>query len=111
MEKTLRLQSYELYWQPWPEKPPVRVWSQIYDAEAMAEAEAEIQQIVLEVQDDEDYERIVATSILGLDSRHLADFGIASPLPFYAMLGSRRKYKRGFPAAGGVHHMCYAPGG
>ncbi|KAI0369420.1 hypothetical protein BV20DRAFT_1036521 [Pilatotrama ljubarskyi] len=90
-------------------EPGVRVYSEIYDSDALLMDDAEIHQRPREAQDTEDIEYVVAPLMLWSDSTHLANFGTASLWPAYIYFGSQSKYTRGKPTAFAAHHLAYIP--
>ncbi|KAI0349974.1 hypothetical protein OH77DRAFT_1499288 [Trametes cingulata] len=90
-------------------EPGIRVYSEIYDSDALLADDEEIQQRAREAEDAEDVEYIVVPILLWSDSTHLANFGTASLWPAYAYFGSQSKYTRGKPTAFAAHHIAYIP--
>ncbi|KAI0374977.1 hypothetical protein BV20DRAFT_1033013 [Pilatotrama ljubarskyi] len=87
----------------------IRVYSEIYDSDALLADDEEIQRRPREADDADDIEYAIAPLLLWSDSTHLANFGTASLWPAYAYFGSQSKYTRGKPTAFAAHHVAYIP--
>jgi hypothetical protein len=90
-------------------KEPVRVYSEIYNSEAMLEEDAKIRALPREPGEDSDTEVAVLSILLWSDSTHLTNFGMASLWPIYVFFGNLSKYTRGKPSALAAHHLAYIP--
>lgn len=86
-----------------------RVYSEIYDSDAMLEEQAKLDELPRNPDDDANVEYVVAPLMAYSDATHLADFGSASLWPFYLFFGSSSKYTRGKPSRFAAHHLAYAP--
>jgi hypothetical protein len=106
---SMHTRAYKMFWQPSPDAEPVRVYSEIFDSDAMANMEDELQDIPLRVTPERNCERVVVPLMLASDATHLASFGTASLWPIYLQFGSQSKYARGRPTSQACHHLCYAP--
>ena len=104
----------EYHWVPFklfhqsPDKH-VRVYSDIYNSDAMLEEDAKIQALPRDPSDDSDSEVAIAPILVWSDSTHLANFGTASLWPIYIFFGNLSKYTRGKPSAFAANHLAYIP--
>jgi hypothetical protein len=93
------------YWQPSPDGPAERIYSEAFTADYFLGQ----------------YERILHTNpqkkripvVIGMmiwsDSTHLASFGTASLWPIYLYFGNQSKYTRAKPSEFAAHHLAYIP--
>jgi hypothetical protein len=86
-----------------------RVYSDIYNSDAMLEEDAQIQAHLRESGDNCDAEVAILAILLWSDSTHLTSFGTASLWPIYLFLGNISKYTRAKPSAHAAHHIAYVP--
>jgi hypothetical protein len=86
-----------------------RVYSEIYNSDAMLEEDAKIQALPRNPEDGSDTEVATGAILLWSDSTHLTSFGSASLWPIYLFLGNLSKYSRGMPSALAAHHLAYVP--
>ncbi|KAH9923724.1 uncharacterized protein BXZ73DRAFT_103768 [Epithele typhae] len=120
---------FELYWQPprspervspqdadssigpdTPSLPSTRIYSEVYNSQALLDADAELQSQPRHPADsDSDVEYAVAPLMLYSDSTHLTNFGTTSLWPLYVWFGWLSKYERGKPSAFAAHHLAYIP--
>ncbi|KAH9903884.1 uncharacterized protein BXZ73DRAFT_111380 [Epithele typhae] len=120
---------FELYWQPphspeqvspqdadssigtdTPSLPSTRLYSEVYNSQALLDADAELQSQPRHPADsDSDVEYAVAPLMLYSDSTHLTNFGTASLWPLYVWFSWLSKYERGKPSAFAAHHLAYIP--
>lgn len=87
----------------------VRVYGDIFTADAMLEEDAKIQALPRSPADDPDTEVALLALMLWSDSTHLASFGTASLWPIYLFFGNISKYTRGKPTTLSAHHLAYIP--
>jgi len=87
----------------------LRVYTDIYNSDAMLEEDAKIKAMGRDPGDDPDTEVAVLAILLWSDSTHLASFGTASLWPVYMYFGNLSKYARGRPNAHAAHHLAYVP--
>ncbi|KAI0315118.1 hypothetical protein OF83DRAFT_1293481 [Amylostereum chailletii] len=107
--KTLHTTPFQQHWLPDEEGGPTeRVYSQMYNSDAMLEAHEAVQKLPLEP-GEADVERVVVAVMSGSDATHLANFGTASLWPGYTMLGNESKYTLLKPTSGSCHHTMYVP--
>ncbi|KAI0823815.1 hypothetical protein BC628DRAFT_1420563 [Trametes gibbosa] len=93
--------------------PPERLYSELYNTNALNCEDAAVQQKAQEDRepgDDASIEYAVAGIILYSDSTHLTNFGMASLWPIYFWLVSLSKYIRAAPNTFATHHLAYIPG-
>ena len=88
-----------------------RIFSEIYDSDAFAEAHEDVQRHGHLPPDDPDCkrEKVVAALMFWSDSTHLTDFGTAKIWPIYLLFGNVSKYIRMRPTSGACHHLAYIP--
>lgn len=107
-------QAKEYHWVPFKlvhQSPSadVRVYTDIYNSDAMLEEEAKIRALPPHPEDDSDTEVAVLAMLFWSDSTHLATFGTASLWPVYLYFGNHSKYARGRPNARTAYHVAYIP--
>ncbi|TFK88006.1 hypothetical protein K466DRAFT_645664 [Polyporus arcularius HHB13444] len=109
---------FRLFWQRRPSSPgmppppPMQLWSDTYNSDAMIEEHEKIQEkarVDREPGDADDVEYVVAPILLYSDSTHLASFGTAALWPIYSFFGALTKYIRCRPNAFAAHHLAYIP--
>lgn len=86
-----------------------RVWTDIYNSDAMLEEQAKINALPRNTDDTADIEYAIAAVMMWSDAMRLANFGTQSLWPFYAFFGSLSKYLRGKPSTFAAHHLAYIP--
>ncbi|KAI5893687.1 uncharacterized protein SCHCODRAFT_02666771 [Schizophyllum commune H4-8] len=87
-----------------------RIYSEIYNSDAMLEAHEDVQSAHLPPEEQEcKRPRIVSALMAWSDSTHLANFGNAHVWPIYLMLGNLSKYIRCQPTSGACLHLAYIP--
>ncbi|RPD56887.1 hypothetical protein L227DRAFT_587910 [Lentinus tigrinus ALCF2SS1-6] len=86
-----------------------RMYSELYNSDAMIEADQAIQSAPREAGDAPDLEYAVAPIMLYSDSTHLTNFGTASLWPIYVFFGWLSKYVRAKPNSFVAHHLAYIP--
>ncbi len=87
----------------------VRVYSDIYNSDAMLEEHARVSALPRDPTDDPEIEIAIMAILLWSDSTHLTNFGTASLWPIYMFSGNISKYVRGRPTAFPAHHVAYIP--
>jgi hypothetical protein len=87
----------------------VRVYSDIYNSDAMLEEHARVSALPCDPSDDPEIETAIMAILLWSDLTHLANFGTASLWPIYMFSGNISKYVRGKPTAFPAHHVAYIP--
>ncbi|KAI0309441.1 hypothetical protein OF83DRAFT_65518 [Amylostereum chailletii] len=105
--QTFHMTPFEHFWQPEPDSPAQRVYSEVYTADAMLEAYTEVQALPREPGDD--LEHVVAGMLAASDSTHLANFGSASLWPIYKWWGNQSKYPRCKPSSHACNNMAHIP--
>ena len=106
--ETYHTTPYKLFWQPDRTRPPERVITELYTADAMLEEHARIKSDPPKVPGC-NLETVVAGIMLWSDSTHLALFGNAALWPIYLFVGNQSKYARAKPSAFAAHHLAYIP--
>jgi hypothetical protein len=86
-----------------------RVYSDIYNSDAMLEEDAKIHALPRNPEDEPNIEVAMGAILLWSDSTHLTSFGSASLWPIYLFFGNLSKYTRGKPNAHVAHHLAYVP--
>ena len=90
-----------------PDMPTQRIYSEIYNSDAMVEEHRKIQD--QSRANGCSLETVVAAIMFWSDSTHLANFGTASLWPIYMYLGNQSKYIRGKTTSFAAHHLAYIP--
>jgi hypothetical protein len=103
--KSYHFFPFEEFWQPSPDVPPERIWSELYTADAFI---AEHEKIRSQPQVD-GLENVIVGLMLWSDSTHLTSFGNASLWPIYLYIGNLSKYTRAKPTSFSAHHLAYIP--
>lgn len=103
--KSYHFFPFEEFWQPSPDVPPERIWSELYTADAFI---AEHEKIWSQPQVD-GLENVIVGLMLWSDSTHLTSFGNASLWPIYLYIGNLSKYTRAKPTSFSAHHLAYIP--
>ncbi|KAI0073998.1 hypothetical protein K474DRAFT_1602340, partial [Panus rudis PR-1116 ss-1] len=94
---------------PDPDNEAERMFSEIYNSDAMLEEDANLRAQPREPEDDKDVEYAIAALLPYSDSTRLANFGSASLWPIYLFFGNQSKYFRGKPSCFAAHHLAYLP--
>lgn len=87
----------------------LRVYTDIYNSDAMLEEDAKIRALGRHPDDDPNTEVAILAMLFWSDSTHLTSFGTASLWPIYLYFGNLSKYARGRPNARAAHHIAYIP--
>lgn len=105
--KSFHTAPFKLYWQPNKNRPPERVISELYTADAMLDERARID-TAFRVPGCT-LETTIAAIMLWSDSTHLSDFGNAALWPVYMFIGNLSKYTHAKPTSFSAHHLAYIP--
>lgn len=105
--KTFHFTPFSLYWQPTPESPPERVYSEIFNSDSFLEEDKKIRELPPEP--GPHYEHSIAALMVSSDSTHLGQFGTAALWPIYTFFGNQSKYERAKPSQFAAHHTAYIP--
>ena len=101
---------YKEWWDPGLGEEHVRVYSKIYNSDAMLKADMEMRgNTSAPPGPDSDLESFIVSALLYSDSTHLASFGNASLWPIYLFPGNVSKYVRSKPTSFSAHHIAYIP--
>lgn len=92
-----------------PDAPPERLYSELYNSDAMRQEHDKLQDMPRNPDDSDDVEYVLAPMLVYSDSTHLTNFGTASLWPVYLWFGSLTKYIRVKPSALAAHHLAYIP--
>ena len=106
--ENLHIQPFEEWWKPGEGDDPIRVYSEVYTADAMLEAERDLQEDLKSTPSPQ-LETFIVSALLYSDSTHLTSFGSASLWPVYLFIGNLSKYTRSKPTSFSAHHIAYLP--
>lgn len=101
------LYPYKEYWQATPDSEPVRIYDELYSADAFLDEYGSVLQSARMAGSTMDV--VLLGLMLWSDSTHLASFGTASLWPVYMYIGNLSKYIRSKPSALAAHHVAYIP--
>lgn len=108
--RTFHYEPYKQLWRrPGTSDPPVRIFDEMYTADAWLKEHEKIQKIELPPDEPNDYPRAIASLMFWSDSTHLAEFGEAAAWPIYMAFGNQSKYERSKPGAHALHHIGFLP--
>lgn len=108
--RTFHYEPYRQEWQrPGSSDPPVRIYDEMFTADAWLAEHENIQNIELPPDEPDDYPRAIASLMFWSDSTHLAEFGEASAWPIYMAFANQSKYERSKPGAHALHHIGFLP--
>jgi len=99
---------FKTYWQPSPDDPEERVYSEIYTGDFW-NAEYEKLQGIPHSGHLSDLEIFIIGLLIWSDSTSLAQFGNAELWPIYLYIGNQSKYERAKPNSLSSHHLAYLP--
>jgi hypothetical protein len=99
---------FKTYWQPSPNNPEERVYSEIYTGDFW-NAEYEKLNGIPRTEHRSDLERFIVGLLIWSDSTSLAQFGNATLWPIYLYIGNQSKYQRAKPNSLSSHHLAYLP--
>ena len=109
----IHVTPYKEMWSPGTDEDPVRIYSEIYNSNAMLEADRRMRDDLNAAAaargPDDDLEAFVVSALLYSDSTHLASFGTASLWLIYLFLGNISKYIHSKPTSFSAHHIAYIP--
>ncbi|PPR02756.1 hypothetical protein CVT24_002089 [Panaeolus cyanescens] len=97
---------FEEFWKPTSEAPPERIYSELYNSNALLREHEAVKQ---QQQQTTDLETVILPMMQWSDATHLADFGTASLWPIYFYNGFQSKYDRAKPKSFAAHHLAYVP--
>lgn len=86
-----------------------RVWTDIFNSDAMLEEQAKIDALPRHPDDPESLEYVAAAGMGYSDSSHLSSFGSAYLWPIYIWMAALSKYLRCKPTSFAAHHIAYIP--
>jgi hypothetical protein len=98
---------YKEYWQPSPDSPPERIFSELYNSDACIQEHERIK--AQPRMPGPQLEIVIAAIMLSSDSTQLTSFGTASLWPIYLYLGELSKFIRLKPTSFAAHHLAYIP--
>jgi hypothetical protein len=100
--------AYQEFWQPEPDHPPERIFSEVYSADAFILEDTKIRtQYASPTMPT--IETVVCAFLLYSDATHLTSFGSASLWPIYVFFGNLTKYFRAKASSFAAHHLAYIP--
>ena len=102
----LHISPYKEYWQPRPNCPPERIYSELYNSNAFV---LEHEKVRSQPRHGCELETVIAAIMLSSDYTHLTSFGNAGVWPIYLYLGGQSKYTRAKPSSFAAHHLAYVP--
>ena len=109
----IHVTPYKEMWSPGTDKDSVRIYSEIYNLNAMLEADRRMRDDLNAAAaahgPDDDLKTFVISALLYSDSTHLASFGTASLWLIYLFLGNISKYIHSKPTSFSAHHIAYIP--
>ena len=97
---------YKLFWQPDKTRPPERIITELYTADAMLQEHKNIKSSPVT---GCNLKTVIAAIMLWSDSTHLASFGNAALWLIYLFLRNQSKYTRAKPTSFAAHHLAYIP--
>ncbi|EJF64367.1 hypothetical protein DICSQDRAFT_54144 [Dichomitus squalens LYAD-421 SS1] len=92
-----------------PDAPPERIYTDVYNSDAMLEQHENLQKQPRNPADSPDIEYVVCAVTVYSDSTHLAQFGTASMWPIHVLFANLSKYFRLRPSMFATHHLAYIP--
>ena len=92
-----------------PDAPPERLWSEVYNSDALNREHQAIQALPRNPEDAPTVEYVAGPILLYSDSTHATNFGNASLWPAYLFFLNLTKYIRERPSAYAAHHLAYIP--
>lgn len=96
---------FEEYWAPNPNSSPERIYSELYNSNALLE---EHDRITRQPSSD-GLKKVIMPIMNWSDATHLTSFGDASLWPIYLHNGYQSKYTRAKPTSFAAHHVAYIP--
>ena len=106
----IHVTPHKEWWKLGPDQDPIRVYSEIYNSDAMLAADTAMRDNTNATRGpDDDLETFIVSALLYSDSTHLTSFGHASLWPIYLFLGNISKYIRSRPTSFSAHHIAYIP--
>jgi hypothetical protein len=100
--------SFKAFWQPGPDEPDERIYSEAYTGDCWNE---KYEKIHARNQQGPhcDREALLVALMIWSDATLLAQFGHAQLWPIYLYIGNQSKYSRAKPSAFAAHHVAYIP--
>lgn len=86
-----------------------RVWTDVYNSDALIEAQAQLDAMPRNPEDDPSVEYVIAAGMGYSDTTQLTSFGSAYLWPFYTWMAMLTKYLRAKPTFFAAHHTAYIP--
>lgn len=100
--------GYREYWQPSPNVPPERIFSEVYSADVFLNEAQKIRLANL-TGSTPHIDTVVCAFMLYSDSTHLTNFGTSSLWPVYIYFGNISKYSRCESSSFSAYHLAYIP--
>ncbi|KAG2008934.1 hypothetical protein CC2G_014312 [Coprinopsis cinerea AmutBmut pab1-1] len=104
-DRLFHYEPFELLWQPHPELPETRVFSDVYNSDAFLKAHREVQDPTNNP--DCPLERVVVGLMFWSDQTHCTAFGTSKVWPLYMGFGNESKYRRSQPTSNLCEHVAY----
>ncbi|THH15068.1 hypothetical protein EUX98_g9523 [Antrodiella citrinella] len=92
-----------------PEVEHIRIFSEVYNSDAMLKEDASIRAQPRNPEDPADLEYAIVPMLFYSDATKLASFGTQALWPIYLFFGSLSKYARSKPSAMAAQHIAYMP--
>ncbi|TBU36386.1 hypothetical protein BD309DRAFT_1072014 [Dichomitus squalens] len=92
-----------------PNAPLERVYTEVYNSDAMLDEHEKLQKKPRNPEDDPNVEYVVAALTLYSDSTHVAQFDTAALWPIHVLFANLSKYFRLKPTMFPTHHLAYIP--
>ena len=96
---------YKEWWECYPGGDPIWVYSEIYNSDAMLQADWKMHNNLWMPRPEDNLETFLITALLYSNSTHLASFGSALLWPMYLFLGNVSKYIHSKPTS--LCPSCY----
>lgn len=106
--ENIHIRPFEEWWRPTEASDPVRVYSEVYNSDAMLQLEKELEETSKSTAGPR-LETFIISALLYSDGTNLAQFGHASLWPMYMYIGNASKYIRAQPNSFSAHHIAYLP--
>jgi hypothetical protein len=99
---------FKEFWQPSPNEPEDRIYSEIYTGDAWNQEYANIY-AANQQGPTHHLEACLIALMIWSDSTSLAQFGHAQLWPIYLYIGNMSKYSQAKPSSFAAHHIAYIP--
>ncbi|KAK1216597.1 hypothetical protein PQX77_020771 [Marasmius sp. AFHP31] len=103
---SVHLKPFKQFWQPEPDAPIQRIYSEAFTSDKMLEMERDVRS---RTPADCKHEVVVVAIMQYSDSTVLSHFGDRSIWPGYISFGNMSKYRRSNPSMFAMNHVVYVP--